>query len=260
MTFAILFVVLDIGFVVVCVTGLIALSRTCGLVTTLVIISILPPVILPLLACVAKFVKRRKPVSGRGNEVESGIVDDRMPIWRTWVPCILLFNQTYHPTFTKRAVRIEHNSLPKLSKHRTIHCTPNFPIFLTWSPSPVMTKALTSLDPTGLCMWLHLNSFPNTGHSSSHVTCSSGSCTPDLPTHVGCCNARSWIDQMSWQRGMWLYMNECKVVDQVAQTIESILVLVIPHSSSLDLDMFWISTQDYSWLRPRLNWQVTNDA
>ena len=80
MTFAILFAVLDIGFVVVRVTGLVALSGSRGLATTLVIVSMLPPVILPLLARAAKLVKRRKPASGGGDEVESGIVDDRMPI------------------------------------------------------------------------------------------------------------------------------------------------------------------------------------
>ena len=79
MSFAILFAVLDIGFIIVRVAGLAALSGTPGLATTLVLVSMLPPVILPLLTCMAKLVKRRKRASDRGDEVESGIVDDKIP-------------------------------------------------------------------------------------------------------------------------------------------------------------------------------------
>ena len=76
MAFATLFAVLDIGFVLVRVTGLVALSGTPGLATTLVLVSMLSPVILPLLACAAKLVKRRKHTSGGDDEIESGIVND----------------------------------------------------------------------------------------------------------------------------------------------------------------------------------------
>ena len=59
-TFAILFAALDIGFVVVRVTGLVALSGTPGLATTLVLVSFLPSVIPPLLTYSAKLTKRRR--------------------------------------------------------------------------------------------------------------------------------------------------------------------------------------------------------
>ena len=78
-TFAILFAVPDIGFIIVRVTGLVALSGTPGLATTLVLISMLPPVILPLLACAAKLMKRGRRASDGGDQIESGIVDDKMP-------------------------------------------------------------------------------------------------------------------------------------------------------------------------------------
>ena len=78
-TFAILFAVLDIGFVVVRVTGLAALSGSAGLATSLILISMLFSIILPLLARAAKLVKRRKRMSGGDDEIESGIVDDKIP-------------------------------------------------------------------------------------------------------------------------------------------------------------------------------------
>ena len=59
-TFTILFAALDIGFVIVRITGLIVLSGTPGLATTLVLISMLPSVILPLLTYAAKLAKRRR--------------------------------------------------------------------------------------------------------------------------------------------------------------------------------------------------------
>lgn len=71
-TFAILFAVLDIGFVIVRIAGLVALSGTPGLATSLVLVSMLPSVILPLLTYPAKFLKRRKRESGGEGEVESG--------------------------------------------------------------------------------------------------------------------------------------------------------------------------------------------
>ena len=67
-TFAILFAVLDIGFVVIRVTELVALSGTPGLAAGLVIISFLPSVILPLLIYTAKLAKGRRHVPD-GEEV-----------------------------------------------------------------------------------------------------------------------------------------------------------------------------------------------
>lgn len=67
-TFAILFAMLDIGFVIVRVAGLVALSGSPALAVGLVVISMSPSVILPMLTYLARLLKQRKRESG--GEVE----------------------------------------------------------------------------------------------------------------------------------------------------------------------------------------------
>ena len=59
-TFAILVAVLDVGFVVVRIIGLVALSGTPGFAASLVLISMSPSVILPLLTHAGKLAKWRE--------------------------------------------------------------------------------------------------------------------------------------------------------------------------------------------------------
>jgi len=70
-TFAILFAVLDIGFIVVRIATLVALSGTFALATGVILVSLFPSTILPLLICAVKTVKwQRKPATGgEGTEV-----------------------------------------------------------------------------------------------------------------------------------------------------------------------------------------------
>ena len=72
-TFAILFAVLDIGFVIVRVAGLVALSGSPALATTLVLVSMSPSVILPMLTYLARLLRQR--ISGE-VQMESGTVVD----------------------------------------------------------------------------------------------------------------------------------------------------------------------------------------
>lgn len=72
-TFSILFSVLDIGVVIVRIVGLVALSGSPGLAMGLILVSLWPSVILPLLAYLVESLKRRKRESGGDGEVESGI-------------------------------------------------------------------------------------------------------------------------------------------------------------------------------------------
>lgn len=73
-TFALLFAMLDIGVVTVRVVGLVALSGSAGLASSLILVSMSAPMILPLLSKTAKLVKRRRRKSGGSGEVESGIM------------------------------------------------------------------------------------------------------------------------------------------------------------------------------------------
>jgi L-cystine uptake protein TcyP (sodium:dicarboxylate symporter family) len=75
-TFAILFAVLDIGYVIVRVAGLIALSGSPALATILVLVSMSASVTLPLLAYPARLLNRRKRESGGELAMESGTVAD----------------------------------------------------------------------------------------------------------------------------------------------------------------------------------------
>ena len=70
MTFAVLFAVLDIGFVIVRIAGLVALSGSPALAAGLVLVGMSPSSILPMLVCLAKLLKRRKRESG--GEVDMG--------------------------------------------------------------------------------------------------------------------------------------------------------------------------------------------
>ncbi|KAF8551882.1 hypothetical protein OG21DRAFT_1486644 [Imleria badia] len=75
-TFAILFAVLDIGFVIVRVAAFVALSGSSALATSLVLISMSPSVILPVFTYLARHLKRRKSESGAEAKMESGAVVD----------------------------------------------------------------------------------------------------------------------------------------------------------------------------------------
>ena len=69
-TFAILVAVLDVGFVVVRIVGLVALSGTPGLATSLVLINMSPSVVLLLLTYAGKLAKGRERVPDeQGAEV-----------------------------------------------------------------------------------------------------------------------------------------------------------------------------------------------
>ena len=70
MTFAILFAVLDIGFVIVRITGLVALSGSPALAMGLVLVGMSPSSILPMLICLVRLLKRRKRESS--GEVDMG--------------------------------------------------------------------------------------------------------------------------------------------------------------------------------------------
>ena len=59
-TFAILVAVLDVGFVVVRIAGLVALSGTPGLAASLVLISMSPSAALSLLTYAGKLARRRE--------------------------------------------------------------------------------------------------------------------------------------------------------------------------------------------------------
>ena len=73
-TFAVLFSVLDVGFLLVRVAGLVALSRSPALAMTLVVVSISPSVIFPVLTYPARLFKRKKRESVREVDVEADIV------------------------------------------------------------------------------------------------------------------------------------------------------------------------------------------
>lgn len=64
---------LDIGFVIVRVAGLVALSGSPALATTLVLVSMSPSVILPMLTYLARLLRQR--ISGE-VQMESGTVVD----------------------------------------------------------------------------------------------------------------------------------------------------------------------------------------
>jgi len=69
-TFAILVAVPDVGFIVVRIAGFAAMSGTPGLAVSLVLISMVPSVVLPLFAHAGKLVKRRRRASdGEGAKV-----------------------------------------------------------------------------------------------------------------------------------------------------------------------------------------------
>ena len=69
-TFALLFGFLDIGFVVVRVAGLIALSGSSGVAASLVLISMSPSVVLPLLTYARKLAGQRgNAPDGEGAEM-----------------------------------------------------------------------------------------------------------------------------------------------------------------------------------------------
>ncbi|KAH0832324.1 hypothetical protein J3R83DRAFT_13337 [Lanmaoa asiatica] len=72
--FAILFAVLDIGIVIVRVSGLVALSGSPALATSLVLVSMSPSVILPMLTYPTRLLRQRKRKSGGEAEVENGTV------------------------------------------------------------------------------------------------------------------------------------------------------------------------------------------
>lgn len=73
-TFAILFAILDIGFIVVRITGFVALSGSPALAMSLVLISMSPSVIFPFLAYPAKLLRMRSHKSSGVEEAESGNV------------------------------------------------------------------------------------------------------------------------------------------------------------------------------------------
>ncbi|KAF8427573.1 hypothetical protein L210DRAFT_3138585 [Boletus edulis BED1] len=74
--FAILFAVLDIGFVIVRVAGLAALSGSPGLAVGLALISMSPSAILPLLTYPARLVRRRERAPTGDAEMNSETVVD----------------------------------------------------------------------------------------------------------------------------------------------------------------------------------------
>ncbi|KAG6372785.1 hypothetical protein JVT61DRAFT_7185 [Boletus reticuloceps] len=71
-TFAILFAVLDIGFVIVRVAGFVALSGSPGLAAGLVLVSMSPSAILPMLTYPARLVRRREREPTGDAEMNSG--------------------------------------------------------------------------------------------------------------------------------------------------------------------------------------------
>ena len=73
-TFAILFAVLDIGFVIVRVAGLVALSGSPVLAAGLVLSSISPSVVFPMFTYPARLLKRREREPTGDVEMESGTV------------------------------------------------------------------------------------------------------------------------------------------------------------------------------------------
>ena len=73
-TFSILFAVLDIGFIIVRVTGLVVLSGSPAVAMSLVVISISPSVILPMLTYPARLLRRKKHRSGGEVDMEAGTV------------------------------------------------------------------------------------------------------------------------------------------------------------------------------------------
>ena len=77
-TFAILFAVLDIGFVIVRVAGLIVLSGSPALSTSLVVVSMSPSLILPMLTYPARLLKRKKRESSGEVDMEVGTVADEI--------------------------------------------------------------------------------------------------------------------------------------------------------------------------------------
>ncbi|KAG8214803.1 hypothetical protein J3R82DRAFT_9947 [Butyriboletus roseoflavus] len=75
-TFAIFFAVLDIGFVIVRVAGLGALYGSLALATSLVLVSMSPSTILPMLTYPARLIRQRKRVPSGEVEMGSGTVVD----------------------------------------------------------------------------------------------------------------------------------------------------------------------------------------
>ncbi|KAG6375952.1 hypothetical protein JVT61DRAFT_2829 [Boletus reticuloceps] len=75
-TFAILFAILDIGFVIVRVAGFVALSGSPALAVGLVFVSMSPFAILPVLTYPARFLRRRKQELTEEVKLESGTVFD----------------------------------------------------------------------------------------------------------------------------------------------------------------------------------------
>ena len=68
---------LDIGFVIVRVAGLVALSGSPALATSLVLISMSPSVILPMFAYPARLLRQKKREPSEEVEMESSIVIDK---------------------------------------------------------------------------------------------------------------------------------------------------------------------------------------
>ncbi|KAF8440977.1 hypothetical protein L210DRAFT_2123841 [Boletus edulis BED1] len=75
-TFAILFAVLDIGFVIVRVAGFVALSGSPALAVGLVFVTMSPFAILPVLTYPARLLKRRKQELTEEAKLESGTMVD----------------------------------------------------------------------------------------------------------------------------------------------------------------------------------------
>ncbi|KAG8214825.1 hypothetical protein J3R82DRAFT_9974 [Butyriboletus roseoflavus] len=73
-TFAILFGMLDLGFIIVRVAGLIILYGSPALATSLVLVSMSPSIILPMLTYPARLLKRKKRESDGEVEMEAASV------------------------------------------------------------------------------------------------------------------------------------------------------------------------------------------
>ncbi|KAG9315525.1 hypothetical protein JVU11DRAFT_3141 [Chiua virens] len=72
-TFAILFGMLDIAFIVLRIAGLVALAGSPGLATGLVVVGMSPALVFPLFVYPARLVTRRRRGSGGEVEAEAGI-------------------------------------------------------------------------------------------------------------------------------------------------------------------------------------------